>query len=65
MVAACQAGGARPIAAPALLAGIVGRLGASLHAQGRSGSPAALAPEYVRRPDVEIARDRRRDTAPA
>ena len=44
---------------------IVGRLGASLHAQGRSGSPAALAPEYVRRPDVEIARDRRRDTAPA
>lgn len=65
VVAACRAGGARPVAAPALLAGIVGRLGASLHAQGRSGSPAAVAPEYVRRPDVEIARDRRRDTTPA
>lgn len=62
---ACRTGGARPVAAPALLAGVVGRLGASLHALGRSGSPAALAPEYVRRPDVEIARDRRRDTAPA
>ena len=62
---ACRGGGAEPVPAPALLAGIVGRLGASLHAQGRSGSPAALAPEYVRRPDVEIARDRRRDTAPA
>lgn len=65
VVAACRAGGARPVAAPALLAGIVGRLGASLHDQGLAGTPAALAPEYVRRPDVEIARDRRRDTAPA
>lgn len=65
LVEACRAGGARPVAAPALLAGIVGRLGAALHAQGLAGPPAALAPEYVRRPDVEIARDRRRDTAPA
>lgn len=65
LVDAARTGGARPVAAPTLLAGVIGRLATSLHAQGLAGSPAALAPEYVRRPDVEIARDRRRDTAPA
>ena len=46
------------------LAAIVGRLAIRAHRAGASGSPAALAPVYVRRPDVEIDRDRRRAAAP-
>jgi tRNA A37 threonylcarbamoyladenosine modification protein TsaB len=42
------------------LAAVVGRLGWRLHQRGRTGPPAGLAPEYVRRPDVEIERDRKR-----
>ncbi|MBP7776971.1 MAG: tRNA (adenosine(37)-N6)-threonylcarbamoyltransferase complex dimerization subunit type 1 TsaB [Acidobacteria bacterium] len=47
------------------LAGVVGRLAWRLHLMGRTGRPARLAPEYVRRPDVEIERDRRRLAGPA
>ncbi len=60
-----RAAGYAPISSASLLAGIVGRLATRLHALGRTGPPAALAPEYVRRPDVEIARDRQRDPSPA
>ena len=42
------------------LAAVVGRLGWRLHQLGRTGPPSTLAPEYVRRPDVEIERDRKR-----
>ena len=42
------------------LAAVVGRLGWRLHQLGRTGPPSSLAPEYVRRPDVEIERDRKR-----
>jgi tRNA threonylcarbamoyladenosine biosynthesis protein TsaB len=42
------------------LAAVVGRLAWRLHQLGRTGPPATLAPEYVRRPDVEIERDRKR-----
>jgi tRNA threonylcarbamoyladenosine biosynthesis protein TsaB len=44
-----------------LLAGIVGRLAWRAHQAGHSGSGASLAPVYVRRPDAEMERDRRRD----
>lgn len=54
-----------PVAGPGRLAGVVGRLATTLHSLGLAGAPAALAPEYVRRPDVEIARDRQRDPSPA
>lgn len=50
--------GYQVVAPPRFVAGVVGRLAWRLHGLGRSGPPAALAPEYVRRPDVEIARDR-------
>ena len=42
------------------LAAVVGRLAWRLHQRGHTGPPASLAPEYVRRPDVEIERDRKR-----
>jgi hypothetical protein len=42
------------------LAGAVGRIAGRLHAAGRTGPPHALAPIYVRRPDAEVERDRRR-----
>lgn len=45
---------------PAQLATVIGRLAWRLHLLGRTGPPAGLAPEYVRRPDVEIERDRKR-----
>jgi len=51
--------GYRTLAPAPYLAGIVGRLAWRLHRRGLTGPPAALAPEYVRRPDVEIERDRR------
>lgn len=46
------------------LAAIVGRLAVRAHRGGDAGSPAALAPVYVRRPDVEIDRDKRMSAAP-
>jgi tRNA threonylcarbamoyladenosine biosynthesis protein TsaB len=51
--------GYRP-AVPDPLAGIVGRLASRVHLAGGSGTPASLAPVYVRRPDAEVERDRRR-----
>lgn len=45
---------------PGPLAPIVGRLAARAHRAGHDGAPSGLAPVYVRRPDVEIERDRRR-----
>jgi hypothetical protein len=53
-------GAARYIAgapAPPLLAGAIGRMAAVSAARGLTVSPAALHPLYVRRPDVELARD--------
>jgi len=55
------AGTARPVVvADRPLAGAVGRIAGRLHAAGRTGPPHALAPIYVRRPDAEVERDRRR-----
>jgi tRNA threonylcarbamoyladenosine biosynthesis protein TsaB len=51
--------GYRPLVAPAQLAGTVGRIAWRMHALGLTAPPHALMPEYVRRPDVEIDRDRR------
>jgi len=59
------AAGLLAVAPAAYLAGLVGRIGAIAHAAGGSGPAAALSPEYVRRPDVEIARDRGRGASPA
>ncbi|MBL8135250.1 MAG: tRNA (adenosine(37)-N6)-threonylcarbamoyltransferase complex dimerization subunit type 1 TsaB [Acidobacteria bacterium] len=60
--AAAEAGAAGYVTTtPAVhLAAVVGRLAWRLHQLGHTGPPARLAPEYVRRPDVEIERDRRR-----
>ena len=44
-------------APPPLLAGAVGRMAAISASRGLAASPAAIHPLYVRRPDVEIARD--------
>ena len=68
IAAACQAAAAADASAAgylmtppaAHLAAVVGRLGWRLHQLGRTGPPSGLAPEYVRRPDVEIERDRKR-----
>ena len=68
VAAACQpsaaadaaAAGFRPVAPAALLAGVIGRLAWRLNGTPYCGPASALAPEYVRRPDVEIERDRRR-----
>ncbi len=53
------AGAAAVYDAP-LLAGMVGQLGAVRAALGEAGSPAAIRPLYVRRPDAELERERRR-----
>jgi tRNA threonylcarbamoyladenosine biosynthesis protein TsaB len=45
-------------ATPPLLAGAIGRMAAVSASRGLAVSPAALHPLYIRRPDVEIARDR-------
>lgn len=50
---------------PPPLAGIMASLGAQSVAGGLAGPPHALAPLYVRRPDAEVARDRRSPAAPA
>ncbi len=47
------------LAAPARLAGVVGQIAWRMHALGLTVPPHGLMPEYVRRPDVEIDRDRR------
>jgi len=68
VAAACRPEAAEAIAASGLgltspatnLAAVVGRLAWRMHLAGLTGAGAALAPEYVRRPDVEIERDRRR-----
>jgi tRNA threonylcarbamoyladenosine biosynthesis protein TsaB len=46
------------VALPALLAGAIGRMAAVSASRGLTVSPAALQPLYVRRPDVELARER-------
>jgi tRNA threonylcarbamoyladenosine biosynthesis protein TsaB len=45
---------------PAALAPAIASLGLRLAREGRAGKPHLLAPIYVRRPDAEIERDRRR-----
>ena len=49
--------------APAI-AVTIGRLAAGLAAAGGAGPPHAVRPLYVRRPDAELARERRTGTAP-
>jgi tRNA threonylcarbamoyladenosine biosynthesis protein TsaB len=46
------------IGLPPLLAGAIGRMAAVSAARGLTLSPAGLHPLYVRRPDVELLRDR-------
>ncbi len=53
------------LAAPAQIATLVGRIGWRMAALGLTRPPHALMPEYVRRPDVEIDRDRRTAAARA
>lgn len=53
------------VATTRLLAGSVGRLAWRAHLRDGSHRPNQLAPVYVRRPDVEIERDRRRADRPA
>jgi tRNA threonylcarbamoyladenosine biosynthesis protein TsaB len=43
--------------APPLLAGAIGRMAAVSANRGVTGSPGAIHPLYVRRPDAELARD--------
>jgi tRNA threonylcarbamoyladenosine biosynthesis protein TsaB len=52
-------------AAPPPLAGAIGRLAVSYAHAGRSLDPAAIQPLYIRRPDVEIAREQGRIAVPA
>jgi tRNA A37 threonylcarbamoyladenosine modification protein TsaB len=42
-----------------LLAGTIGRIGVAAARQGATIDPAAIQPLYVRRPDVEMERERR------
>ncbi len=56
---ALQQAGHPLLPAPAQLAGIVGQVAWRMHALGLTGPPHGLMPEYVRRPDVEIDRERR------
>jgi tRNA A37 threonylcarbamoyladenosine modification protein TsaB len=50
------------VPAPGPIAGIVACLAAAMAAAGETKAPAGLQPVYVRRPDVEIARDGARRT---
>lgn len=54
------AGSRRVVVAEAPLAAAVGRIAGRLYAAGQTTPPHALAPIYVRRPDAEVERDRRR-----
>jgi tRNA threonylcarbamoyladenosine biosynthesis protein TsaB len=47
------------VESPPLLAGAIGRMAAVLASRGLDVSPAGVQPLYVRRPDVELARERR------
>lgn len=47
------------VESPPLLAGAVGRMASVSASRGLAVSPAGVQPLYVRRPDVELARDRR------
>ncbi len=53
-------GSAVPLLAPA-----IARLGARAAAGGLAGPPHAIRPLYVRRPDAELARDRKRAAGPS
>jgi tRNA A37 threonylcarbamoyladenosine modification protein TsaB len=46
---------------PSPLAGVMADLGARVFEQGLASPPHAVVPLYVRRPDAEVARDRRRE----
>lgn len=48
-----------PAAAPPLLAPFIARLAAARAAAGETVGPAGVQPLYVRRPDVEVAREAR------
>jgi len=50
---------AAEIMAPPPLAGTIGLMGVSMAASDQAVDPAAVRPLYVRRPDAEIARDKR------
>jgi tRNA threonylcarbamoyladenosine biosynthesis protein TsaB len=54
---------ARLVESGAPLAAVAGRLALVAHREGRSGPPHAIRPLYVRRPDAELARERRIATA--
>ncbi len=54
-------GGAAPVGAPPLLAGAIGRIAVAHARAGRHVAPAEIQPLYVRRPDVELAREQGRD----
>jgi tRNA threonylcarbamoyladenosine biosynthesis protein TsaB len=47
------------VESPPLLAGAIGRMAAIRASRGLDVSPAGVQPLYVRRPDVELARERR------
>jgi tRNA threonylcarbamoyladenosine biosynthesis protein TsaB len=58
-VPALSTGGAiMRLAQPALLAGAVGAMAAVRAERGEAGSPDAVRPLYIRRPDAELARER-------
>lgn len=64
-LAVLHGAGYRTVPAPAELAGTVGRIAWRMHGLGLSGPPHALVPEYVKRADVEIDRDRRAEATRA
>jgi hypothetical protein len=49
------------VIAPPALAGIIGRMGIARARAGQAVNPAAVQPLYIRRPDVEIARETARE----
>jgi tRNA threonylcarbamoyladenosine biosynthesis protein TsaB len=53
-------GGSRRVMAPTLLAGAVGRMAVARARRGEAVGPGEVHPIYVRRPDAEIDRERRR-----
>jgi tRNA threonylcarbamoyladenosine biosynthesis protein TsaB len=56
-----EAGERWGIAPPRLLAAAVGRMAIAAASRGRLVHPAAIQPIYIRRPDAEIDREKRRD----
>lgn len=59
-----RAGGVGDVRLPATLAGAIGRLAIDRAAAGETVGPAGIRPEYVRRPDAEIERERRAAAPP-